>query len=79
MSLTVSDAAIDAVADAGYDPAYGARPLKRVIQREIQNPLATAILKGAYEEGTTLYVDHSGMGFTFSDQSQSAGAAETLS
>ncbi len=68
MKLSVSESAIDEIASAGYDPTYGARPLKRVIQREIQNPLATALLKNAYEEGSTVYVDYSGTEFTFSDQ-----------
>ncbi len=67
-SLQVSEAAIDEIAAVGYDPTYGARPLKRVIQREIQNRLATALLKQDYEEGTTVYVDYNGSEFTFSDQ-----------
>ena len=44
-SLTVDDAALDAIADEGYDPVYGARPLKRVIQQRLANPIATEILK----------------------------------
>ena len=68
LHLSVSDAAVNAIADGGYDPTYGARPLKRVIQREIQNPLATALLRSAYEEGSTVYVDHNGSEFTFSDK-----------
>jgi ATP-dependent Clp protease ATP-binding subunit ClpB len=43
--------------EAGYDPVYGARPLKRVIQRDVQNPLALALLEGAYHEGDTVRVD----------------------
>lgn len=68
LKLSVSDAAIDEIASAGYDPTYGARPLKRVIQKEVQNPLATSILKNAYDEGSTVYVDFDGSGFTFSNQ-----------
>lgn len=68
LQMSVSESAIDAIANVGYDPTYGARPLKRAIQREIQNQLATALLKGAYEEGTTIYVDHAGDAFTFSDK-----------
>ena len=68
LEMVVSDAAIDQIASTGYDPTYGARPLKRVIQKEIQNALATAILKGGYEEGSTMYVDFDGNSFTFSDQ-----------
>ena len=68
LNLTVSDAAIDEIAAVGYDPTYGARPLKRVIQRELQNPLATSLLKNSYPEGSTVYVDFNGDAFTFSDQ-----------
>ena len=68
LQLSVSEVAIDHIAETGYDPTYGARPLKRVIQKEIQNPLASAILRGAYGEGTTIHVDHNGTDFTFSDQ-----------
>jgi ATP-dependent Clp protease ATP-binding subunit ClpB len=68
LNLSVSDAAIDEIASVGYDPTYGARPLKRVIQRQIQNPLATALLRNAYEEGSTVYVDYNGSEFTFNDQ-----------
>ncbi len=68
LKLSVSESAIDEIASEGYDPTYGARPLKRVIQREIQNPLATALLKNTYEEGSTVYVDYNGSEFTFGDQ-----------
>ena len=44
------------LAEAGYDPVYGARPLKRVIQRELQNPLAELILKGRITDGETVAV-----------------------
>ncbi len=65
LKLQWTEAAIDRVADEGYDPAYGARPLKRVIQREIQNPLATSLLRNAYPPGSTVLVDHVGDHFTF--------------
>jgi ATP-dependent Clp protease ATP-binding subunit ClpB len=55
--LEVTDAASRAIAAEGYDPAFGARPLKRVIQREIADKLALAILEGAYGEGDTVVVD----------------------
>jgi ATP-dependent Clp protease ATP-binding subunit ClpA len=48
---------VDAVADEGYDPTYGARPLKRVIQRRLQDPIAMAILEGRFSEGDTILVD----------------------
>ena len=68
LTLHVTDAALDRIAATGYDPAYGARPLKRVVQREVQNPLATALLKNAYPEGSSVYVDFDGDRFRFSDQ-----------
>jgi len=68
LKLEWTEAAIDRVADEGYDPAYGARPLKRVIQREIQNPLATSLLRNAYPPGSTIMVDHTGDHFAFSCQ-----------
>jgi ATP-dependent Clp protease ATP-binding subunit ClpB len=60
VELIVTPAAIDHVAKVGYDPAFGARPLKRVIQREIQNPLATELLKGTVAEGGKVIVDADG-------------------
>ena len=57
LRLDVSEAAIDEIASTGYDPVYGARPLKRVIQNEVQNRLASALLKSSYPEGTTVRVD----------------------
>ena len=57
LKLHVTDAAIDALAAEGYDPTYGARPLKRVIQRRLQDPIAMAILEGRFNEGDTIEVD----------------------
>ena len=57
LTLEVTPAAGAALAVAGYDPAYGARPLKRVIQREIADPLAISILEGRFAEGDTVVVD----------------------
>jgi len=56
ITLKMSEAAIDYVAEAGYDPAYGARPLKRAIQRELENPLATLILEETFSEGSTVKI-----------------------
>ncbi len=77
LGLEVTDAAIDHVAAVGYDPAYGARPLKRVIQREIGNRLATALLKGTYPEGTTVVVDFVDGEFRIASRQDTA--AETVS
>jgi ATP-dependent Clp protease ATP-binding subunit ClpB len=57
MTLEISEAALDALAREGFDPAFGARPLKRVIQREISDRLALALLEGSYVEGDTVHVD----------------------
>lgn len=57
ITLEMSEAAIDHVADAGYDPSYGARPLKRAIQRELENPIATLILENTFSEGCTVMID----------------------
>jgi len=66
LEIELSDAARQKLADDGYDPAYGARPLKRVIQRELQDPLALAILQGEFHEGDTVYVDVGGGELVFS-------------
>ncbi|MEM7612144.1 MAG: ATP-dependent chaperone ClpB [Pseudomonadota bacterium] len=57
LTLNVSDAAMDRLADAGFDPVYGARPLKRAIQLDIENPLAQRILNGEFSPGDTIQVD----------------------
>jgi len=56
LRLEVTPEAMDWLATQGYDPVYGARPLKRVIQRQLQNPLALALLEGAYQEGDAVRV-----------------------
>jgi ATP-dependent Clp protease ATP-binding subunit ClpB len=57
LHLELTDAARDFIVAKGYDPAYGARPLKRAIQRYIENPLAMEILKGVYPENAKIVVD----------------------
>jgi ATP-dependent Clp protease ATP-binding subunit ClpB len=57
IGLELTDAARTALGDEGYDPVYGARPLKRVIQQRIQNPLALLLLEGVFREGDTVRVD----------------------
>ena len=61
LDLSISESATDWLADAGYDPIYGARPLKRAIQKELETPIAKAILSGRYSEGAevTVSVDSS--------------------
>ena len=57
ITLEVSDAAKELVADSGYDPDFGARPLRRAIQKMIENPLAELILQGKYSDGETVHID----------------------
>jgi ATP-dependent Clp protease ATP-binding subunit ClpB len=57
LSLELSDAALDQLAAAGFDPVYGARPLKRAIQQRLENPLAQRILAGEFATGTRVRVD----------------------
>ncbi|MEL7068842.1 MAG: ATP-dependent chaperone ClpB [Cyanobacteria bacterium J06581_3] len=57
LTLKLSDAALDFVADIGYDPTYGARPLKRAIQREVETKLAKAILRSEFLPGDTIFAD----------------------
>jgi ATP-dependent Clp protease ATP-binding subunit ClpB len=57
LSLELTDAAKDALAEAGWDPAYGARPLKRALQRLVENPLAQRLLEGEFAEGDVIRID----------------------
>ncbi|MCP9771849.1 ATP-dependent chaperone ClpB [Synechococcus sp. Tobar12-5m-g] len=57
LGLELSTAALDWLASAGYDPVYGARPLKRAIQRQLETPIAKAILAGSFPEGSTIAVE----------------------
>ena len=60
LGLELTEAARELIAARGYDPAFGARPLKRIIQREIQDPLAVKLLSGEIGEGDTVLVDADG-------------------
>jgi ATP-dependent Clp protease ATP-binding subunit ClpB len=62
IGLELTDAAREAVAEAGWDPQYGARPLKRALQRLVENPLATALLQGEFADGDLVRVDVNGDG-----------------
>jgi len=66
VEVVLTDAAKQKLATDGYDPAYGARPLKRVMQRQLQDPLALAILQGQFGEGDTVHVDAQDDQLTFS-------------
>ena len=63
--LELSDAALDQLASEGYDPAYGARPLKRVIQHRLLDPLSLDLLEGKFKEGDVVKVDYEGGAFSF--------------
>ncbi len=77
ISLAVTPAARSAIAVEGYDPTYGARPLKRVIQQRIQNPLATELLKGTFTEGGHITVDYQDGDFRFTSEKPRETVIET--
>ena len=60
LRLTLTDAAKAFLAERGYDPLFGARPLKRAIQAELENPLAKAVIAGRFPEGSSITVDRAG-------------------
>ena len=76
--VTLDDKARAWLGNAGYDPVYGARPLKRVIQRRLQDPLAQLILEGRIGEGAAVAVSASKTGLTLNGE-EFAGAADELS
>jgi ATP-dependent Clp protease ATP-binding subunit ClpB len=66
ISVTLTDVARERLAEIGFDPTYGARPLRRAIQKHIQDPLALRILKGDFREGESILVDaDENAGFSF--------------
>jgi ATP-dependent Clp protease ATP-binding subunit ClpB len=75
LSLDVTEAAIDEIARRGYDPTFGARPLKRVIQQQVQNPLASEILKGEFPEGSIVRIDFQNGEFAFEREEQHEAVA----
>uniref|UniRef100_A0A7V3JAT8 AAA family ATPase n=1 Tax=candidate division CPR3 bacterium TaxID=2268181 RepID=A0A7V3JAT8_UNCC3 len=72
MKLKVADEAKAKLADEGFDPTFGARPLKRVIQKRIENPLSTKILEGKFKKGDTIFVDYKDNEFVFTSSTRSA-------
>ena len=79
LELVVTEPARNAIANEGYDPTFGARPLKRVIQQRIQNPLATELLKEAFAEGEGVRVDYADDEFTFERFEAGRSVVETES
>ena len=65
LKIELSESARQALVKEGYDPVYGARPLKRVLQRKVENPLARELLAGRFPEGTTVVVDYADGEYTF--------------
>jgi len=75
LRLQVTPEARELIANTGYDPVYGARPLKRVIQRELQNPIAMEVLEGRYREGDTIVVGADGGRIAFTRRAAAPEAA----
>jgi ATP-dependent Clp protease ATP-binding subunit ClpB len=75
ITLDIDNSAKTWIADKGYDPVYGARPLKRVVQRELQNPLAQQILEGRIPDGSTVHVSASPLGLMIGEAARTAAAA----
>ena len=73
--LKLTAAARELIVERGYDPVYGARPLKRVIQRMVQNPLALAVLEGEFGEGDRVAIDAGGDGLRFEKVHAAAATA----
>jgi len=74
MAIELSAAALDHLGEAGFDPVYGARPLKRAIQQQLENPLAQEILGGRFAPGDTIHVDAGPDGLVFERHSATAEA-----
>jgi ATP-dependent Clp protease ATP-binding subunit ClpB len=75
MGIELTDAALDKLAEVGFDPVYGARPLKRVIQQRLENRLAQEILQGRFSEGDVIRVDVKEGEFVFEKSEQRVEAA----
>ncbi|ERT03656.1 C-terminal, D2-small domain, of ClpB family protein, partial [Lyngbya aestuarii BL J] len=78
ISLVLSPEAMNYIAEVGYDPVYGARPLKRAIQRELENPIANLLLEQKYVAGDTIYIDRLEEGLSFTSQPKSSEKEEKL-
>jgi ATP-dependent Clp protease ATP-binding subunit ClpB len=65
LKLEIGDKALDLLSNVGFDPVYGARPLKRAIQQQLENPLAKEILEGRFAPGATIVVEAEHRHLTF--------------
>lgn len=75
LDLVMTDAALDRLGEAGFDPVYGARPLRREIQQQLENPLAQMILAGDFISGDTIFVDAVGQDLVFSNKEHAPSVA----
>jgi ATP-dependent Clp protease ATP-binding subunit ClpB len=75
IAIELTDAAKETLAEAGWDPAYGARPLKRAIQRLVENPLALRLLEGDFADGDTIRIDARDGEIVFEKEPEQASAA----
>lgn len=75
LQLVMTDAALDCIGEAGFDPVYGARPLRREIQQQIENPLAQKILAGEFVAGSTVFIDAVGSELVFSTEEKTPKVA----
>ena len=75
IKIELSPASLTALADEGFDPVYGARPLKRTIQRRLQDSLAMRILEGEFSDGDTVYVDYDQNAYSFNKLREAAASA----
>jgi len=66
LKIELSESALDYIAEVGYDPVYGARPLKRAIQKELENPIATKILENAFPTGSIIHAERADGSLQFS-------------
>jgi len=76
ITLELTAAARDRIVEVGYDPVYGARPLKRAIQRELENPMATKLLENTFESGDTVIIDCADNALTFTKKDESVPLVE---
>ncbi len=75
ITLTLTAAAKAALVKEGYDPVYGARPLRRVIQRRVENPVSRQVLAGTFADGDTVRVDYADGEYTFTKVEAATAAA----
>jgi len=68
LKMELSERAMDLMTELGYDPQFGARPMKRVIQRELLNSMSKELLAGSYNAGDTVYIDADGKNLIFSNE-----------